>query len=251
MTAKFRHIILSALLTFSMYSDGICQQKFYQSFVENYGRSEYLDIVKAVSSINSEDSLNDVIQNANIRRKIIKITSNTELKKKAIDITTLNILLAYEKLQNPNSLKNYNIEPVIIAFQSAEEYQRTIYLASYFKKDISQYKLYTIRGRCKYNLKDYYGAISDMSKAINLDYNTAEIYTIRAISYVYTGQLENAKNDYTYIIENLSTMVAESYVGRAMVKLDEGDKVSGCMDLSKAGEEGFSEAYEYIKEYCN
>ncbi len=36
-----------------------------------------------------------------------------------------------------------------------------------------------------------------------------------------------------------------------VAKLGLGQKDSGCLDLSKAGELGFDKAYESIKKYCN
>ena len=41
------------------------------------------------------------------------------------------------------------------------------------------------------------------------------------------------------------------YINRGLAKLGLGQKDSGCLDFSKAGELGYSEAYQSIKEYCN
>ena len=71
-------------------------------------------------------------------------------------------------------------------------------------------------GNAKANLKDYKGAIEDFNKVIEL----------------------NPKD-------------AFAYNNRGLAKIDLGQKDSGCLDLSKAGELGFAEAYESIKEFCN
>ena len=71
-------------------------------------------------------------------------------------------------------------------------------------------------GVTKYDLKDYKGAIQDYTKAIEL----------------------NPK-------------LAEAYNNRGLTKITSGQKDSGCLDLSKAGELGLVEADETIKEYCN
>jgi hypothetical protein len=41
-----------------------------------------------------------------------------------------------------------------------------------------------------------------------------------------------------------------AYYNRGLTKIRSGQKDSGCLDLSKAGELGYSEAYEAIKVYC-
>ena len=42
-----------------------------------------------------------------------------------------------------------------------------------------------------------------------------------------------------------------AYYNRGLAKIQLGQKDSGCLDLSKAGELGYVEAYEAIKQYCN
>ena len=44
---------------------------------------------------------------------------------------------------------------------------------------------------------------------------------------------------------------AEAYYNRGIAKIKLGQKDSGCLDLSKAGELGDSQAYEAIKDLCN
>lgn len=70
-------------------------------------------------------------------------------------------------------------------------------------------------GDAKLRLEDYKGAIADYSKAIEL----------------------NPKN-------------AKAYYSRGLAKLLMGQKDSGCIDLSKAGELGYDKAYDAIKEDC-
>ena len=65
------------------------------------------------------------------------------------------------------------------------------------------------------HLKDFRGAIAEYSKAIEIDPKYAEAYNNR---------------------------------GLAKMKLDQKD--SGCLDLKKARELGYEDAYEAIKKYC-
>lgn len=67
----------------------------------------------------------------------------------------------------------------------------------------------------KSRLEDYRGAIVDVNKGINIDPENAYFYYLRGFS---------------------------------KVKL--GEKDSGCLDLSKAGEMGYGDAYDYIKNLC-
>jgi hypothetical protein len=43
----------------------------------------------------------------------------------------------------------------------------------------------------------------------------------------------------------------EAYYLRGTAKLNLGQKDSCCLDLSKAGELGYTQAYETIRHYCN
>ena len=54
---------------------------------------------------------------------------------------------------------------------------------------------YNNRGWAKNNLKDYYGAISDLNKTIEIDLNSYHPYYNRAISKYYTNDLNGACED--------------------------------------------------------
>ncbi len=72
------------------------------------------------------------------------------------------------------------------------------------------------RGFAKNSLGDYRGALLDLNKAIELDPN-----------------------------------FVAAYFGRGLTKIKlVGQKDSGCLDLSKAGELGIMGAYDAIKDYC-
>ena len=71
-------------------------------------------------------------------------------------------------------------------------------------------------GKLKYEKAEYRGAIQDYSKAIELDPANGNAYYNRGFEKGSLGQIDSA-----------------------------------CLDLSKAGELGYFEAYEAIKENCN
>jgi hypothetical protein len=71
-------------------------------------------------------------------------------------------------------------------------------------------------GNAKVKKKDYYGALDDYSKAIELEPDFAEAYFNRGLTRIYLNDING-----------------------------------GALDLSKAGELGIQEAYSIIKQYCN
>ena len=60
------------------------------------------------------------------------------------------------------------------------------------RKDVDAYNN---RGTAKVYLKNYYGAISDFSKAIELNPNYADAYNNRCISKYYTNDFNGACED--------------------------------------------------------
>ena len=58
-----------------------------------------------------------------------------------------------------------------------------------------------------------------------------------------------AIDDYTKAIE-IYPEFADAYYDRGNAKLRIGQKDSGCLDLSKAGELGHEKAYDAIKAWC-
>jgi tetratricopeptide (TPR) repeat protein len=107
------------------------------------------------------------------------------------------------------------------------------------------------RGIAKYELKDYKGAIRDYTRSIEINPNFAVAFYNRGITRINRHDSRGAISDYTKAIE-INNAFAEAYYLRGMTRItDLGQKDSGCTDLSKAGELGFTTAYEAIKKYCN
>ena len=109
---------------------------------------------------------------------------------------------------------------------------------------------YGSRGYVKGELEDYYGAIQDFSKSIELNPEYAGAYFNRGIAKYNLGDYRGAIQDYTKAIE-LDPKYASAYNNRGEAKYHLGDKNGGCLDLSKAGELGYDDAYDSIRELCN
>lgn len=108
---------------------------------------------------------------------------------------------------------------------------------------------YINRGMAKIDLRDYSGAISDCNKAIELNPNLAEAYINRGTAKVGTQELNWAIEDFTKAIE-INPKLAMAYYNRGLAYILLVHKESGCIDLNKAVELGFSEANKSIKQYC-
>ena len=87
---------------------------------------------------------------------------------------------------------------------------------------------YILKGLCFFNLKKYSEAITQFDKYFNK---------------ANTKLKENNEED----IENMS----KAYYFRGLSKIALKNKQSGCDDLSKSGELGYSQAYEAIQDKCN
>lgn len=114
-------------------------------------------------------------------------------------------------------------------------------------------KVYNNRGVAKYNLKDYRGAASDFNKAIELNSGESIHRLYKANSLYQLKDFMGVITECNYIIESFHFNKYDkndAYYWRGLAKIQIGQKESGCLDLSKAGELGFKEAYEAIKKYC-
>jgi tetratricopeptide (TPR) repeat protein len=113
--------------------------------------------------------------------------------------------------------------------------------------------IYNNRGAAKYNLQDYRGAVEDFNKAIEFK-NYKAIHRLNKVNAMYMlKEFNGVITDCNFIIENSQFTQFDkndAYYWRGLAKIELGYKESGCLDLSKAGELGYSEAYEAIKKYC-
>jgi tetratricopeptide (TPR) repeat protein len=96
---------------------------------------------------------------------------------------------------------------------------------------------------------DYSPAIHDMLKAAGLAPKFPFIYYNLGNLYCLSNDLPEAIKQYSKALE-LFPSLAEAYYNRGLVLIYLKDKDKGCLDLSKAGELGVTEAYGVIKKYC-
>lgn len=96
----------------------------------------------------------------------------------------------------------------------------------------------------------YDEAVADLNKVIKLYPDFAYAYYNRANLNALSGDLPAAFEDYTKAIE-LNPHFAEAYYNRGITQLFMKDTRKGCLDLSKAGELGITEAYELLKVYAH
>ncbi len=110
---------------------------------------------------------------------------------------------------------------------------------------------YYNRGNDKYDVGDYYGAIADYTKAIEISPREADAYYNRGLAKHDLNDYYGAIADYTKAIE-INPREADAYVNRSMVKEEIGDLNGACVDARKAVYFGDRdrENRQWLKENC-
>lgn len=119
---------------------------------------------------------------------------------------------------------------------------------------ISNLNNYSAKGWLKIKLEDYRGAIFEYDKAI-IDFPKASDYEYRGDAKFSIKDYQGAINDYSQAILEYKKFpdsdLSYIYFNRGLAKLNLKQTNSGCLDLSKAGELGVKEVYDIIKKNCN
>ena len=105
-------------------------------------------------------------------------------------------------------------------------------------------------GYDKAEAKDYYGAIADYTKAIEINPNDALGYYNRGISKNGLKDNYGAIADYTKAIE-INPNYKDAYSNRGSSKELLGDLNGACVDWKKAAEFGDTNAAEWVAKQCN
>lgn len=191
--------------------------------------------------------------------------------------------------ENTNSSLNF----AKIAMQHFQKHEYALAIrnfSKYLETDENNTDVIFFRAMAKGELKDYYGAISDYDKVIDLNSNypmqynkIGMVYNNKAYTYVKLKEYKKAlpfvekaleldKSDwhfwdtrgeiylnlgqYDNAISDLDKAIKiekqyNSYYLRGLAQIKKGNKEKGCDDLSKSGELGNEDAYEAINENCN
>lgn len=110
----------------------------------------------------------------------------------------------------------------------------------------------TTRARVKDQVSrsyDYSEAIQDMKDAASVVKDIPYIYFNLGNLYCLASEHISSIDSYTEAIR-LYPYMGDAYYNRGLVLIYLKDKEKGCIDLSRAGELGVSEAYSVIKKYC-
>ena len=110
---------------------------------------------------------------------------------------------------------------------------------------------YYNRGIDKYDRGDYYGAIVDYTKAIEINPKYSDAYYNRGLAKDDLNDYYGAIADYTKAIE-FRPRDADAYVNRSLLKEEIGDLNGACVDARKVVSMGHrdSEFKQWIRENC-
>ncbi len=96
---------------------------------------------------------------------------------------------------------------------------------------------------------EYTDALEDMKRAAELVPDMPYAYYNLGNLYCLSSEYINSIDNFTKAIE-LYPYMGDAYFNRGLVLIYLKDKEKGCIDLSRAGELGVSDAYGVIKKYC-
>ncbi len=131
------------------------------------------------------------------------------------------------------------------------------------------FKVFLLRGMVKYNLEDYRGSDLDYLKAFEVANTKSLFFQIseggsdiiddKSFSdlFLKMGMNKTKLKDYNQAIIDYSKALSydeknsKAFFFRGVIRVQYKAVSEGCLDLSRAGELGMADAYDYIKKYCN
>ncbi|PZX55915.1 tetratricopeptide repeat protein [Algoriphagus ratkowskyi] len=156
-----------------------------------------------------------------------------------------------------NSVTGFCQKPDVALFQwGQEEFEKGNFEASikFYSEAImfnpNEFFYYYSRGLSMVELKRNMEAIIDFTKSIDLNPSEGGLYAARGQCKGNLGDFFGAISDFTKAIEYYPKNSLFFYQ-RGIAKIKLGKTESGCIDLSKSGELGYSKAYLTINKACN
>lgn len=253
---------------------------------------------KFINRLNGEYSVLTSMKNDDLGRatKALKQRENSIREV----ISEYNTWINTQNIQNSNTAKTQKVEKkessineVQIGmqhFQNKEFALAVRNFSKYLERDSKNTDVIMWRAMAKGQLNDYYGAISDYDKVIELNSNypmqynkIGMAYNNKAYTYVKRKEYKKALpyiekaleidnsdwhfwdtrgeiylnlGQYNKALSDLNKAIkieknSNSYYLRGLTHIKLGKKEKGCKDLSKSGELGNSDAYEAINKNCN
>jgi tetratricopeptide (TPR) repeat protein len=162
------------------------------------------------------------------------------------DLAQTDIDLALEI--NPNDYRAYVVKGLLLASEEKHSEAMKSYNRAIELNPQGGYA-YFIRGTLKYGLRDMTGGLKDIDKGILLQPNNSFFHLMRGFLRLNNEKFDLAIEDLDKAIQ-LDSGCGEAYSFRGMAKCFKKDRKGGCADLRKAGELGYMEAFEAIREFC-
>lgn len=170
--------------------------------------------------------------------------------------------VAEYKLNDLEVAKNSFYQALVLEpdnLQYLENYGRTLYemgdygpasfqFDTYLKKDNTNAEIINLKGLCKYQEKNFKGAIKDFTQAISLKEN-ATYFDNRASAKEALEDFRGAVEDYNESIRLYPTDASVFYK-RGLLKIKIKKNEEGCRDLSTANEMKYEAAKDAIKKNC-
>jgi len=98
--------------------------------------------------------------------------------------------------------------------------------------------------------KDYSGCISELTKAIAINSSNATYYFYRGNCKYFATDVYGAISDITKSIEIGGQFLPKAYVQRGIVKMTIGDEKGACSDWRKASSLGNEIAAQWVRDKC-
>ena len=125
-----------------------------------------------------------------------------------------------------------------------------VILAAPEKVEAETAKFYLIRGINKHNSKDYYGAISDFNKVIQIDFKNFSAYEFLSFSKIslkdYAGALADMNKAIQLNPNHPDVLNGAAFASRGWAKQYSGDFRGACSDWRKALSLGEEDAAKWI-----